>query len=156
MAVACVGECSTILFDDRHADMVGTALAEISLCMQPGGLLLFDVAEPGRVPGGSRHSSFEKAMTGQCSSWRMRSRTGDLNAPDHTTFRKVGEFYRRDHECHRQRLLPRLQLLAWLAELGFTVQVLESYGALVLPPSYVGFLSEKNRVIVLACRVLPR
>ncbi len=60
-----------------------------------------------------------------------------------TTFRKVGELYRRDEEIHRLRLVARSELLEALGDLGFEVDILESYGQLQLPPGLTGFLAHK-------------
>jgi hypothetical protein len=60
-----------------------------------------------------------------------------------TTFRKVGELYRRDQETHRLRLVPRAEILKELGDLGFEVQVLDSYGQLQFPSGHTGFLARK-------------
>jgi hypothetical protein len=60
-----------------------------------------------------------------------------------TSFRQVGESYRRDHEVHRLRLLPRSQVVSWLQEIGFQVQTLGGYGPILFDPGHVGFLARK-------------
>lgn len=67
VAVAAVGECVNYLFDERHSlegvrQVPGRAFGALAA----GGLLLFDVAEPGRVPGGSR-SPTPRERAGRCS-----------------------------------------------------------------------------------------
>src|SRR5438067_8324966 len=60
VAVAAVGECVNYLFDERHSwEGAGQMLARAFAALAPGGLLLFDVAEPGRVPGGASKSFAE-------------------------------------------------------------------------------------------------
>lgn len=52
VAVAIVGEGLNYLFDDRHSpEGVRQVLARAFAALAPGGLLIFDVSEPGRVPG---------------------------------------------------------------------------------------------------------
>jgi hypothetical protein len=103
---------------------------------------VFDVAEPGRVPGGRAkfHAVGED--------WAVlvtaeEDREQGLLTRDITSFRKVGEFYRRDDESHRLRLLPRSQPLAWLHEIGFQVQTLAGYASVPFDPGHVGFLAHK-------------
>ena len=57
-AVAAIGECFNYLFDEDNTEQALYALVRsIHEALDPGGLLLFDVAEPGRVPGsGSQHA----------------------------------------------------------------------------------------------------
>jgi len=60
-----------------------------------------------------------------------------------TTFRKVGELYRRDQEIHRLRLVTESELLEQLGGLGFKVYILDSYEQLQFPPGHTGFLVHK-------------
>src|SRR5262249_11426830 len=59
-----------------------------------------------------------------------------------TSFRQGGEFYRRDHEVHRLRLLPRSQVVSWLQETRFQVQTLGGYGSVPFPLGWSGFWRE--------------
>jgi replicative DNA helicase len=60
VAVAAVGECVNYLFDERHSwEGVRQVLGRAFGALAPGGLLLLDVAEPGRVPGGRAKSHAE-------------------------------------------------------------------------------------------------
>lgn len=60
-----------------------------------------------------------------------------------TSFRRVGDLYRRDHEVHRLRLIRPSEVLGQLRALGFRVRTLRAYGALRLPPGLVGLLARK-------------
>src|SRR5205085_6064859 len=60
-----------------------------------------------------------------------------------TSFRRVGDLYRRDHEVHTQRLWPRAEVAAGLRAAGFEVQALDGYGALPFAPGHAGFLARK-------------
>lgn len=60
-----------------------------------------------------------------------------------TSFRRVGEMYRRDHEIHRLRLLSREQVLSRLQDIGFRVEILDAYGAARFSTGYVGLLARK-------------
>jgi hypothetical protein len=61
-----------------------------------------------------------------------------------TTFRQVGEFYRRDREVHQLHLRERSALLAQLQTVGFHVQIIERYGQIAFAPGHIGFLARKQ------------
>ena len=143
IAVAAVGECVNYLFDDRHSlDRVRQVLGRAFAALAPGGLLLFDVAEPGRVPGGTSRTFMEGE------GWAVlvaaeEDRQQGLVTRHITSYRQAGELYRRDHEVHRLRLLPRDRVVSWLEEIGFAVRILEAYGPVQFFPGHVGFLARK-------------
>jgi SAM-dependent methyltransferase len=144
VAVAAVGECFNYLFDPRGTRRgLAKLFRRIYNALEPNGLLLFDVAEPGRVAGTGPQ---RKHMEGQ--DWAIlvtleEDRRRRLLTRRMTTFRKQGELYRRDEEVHRQRLLPRPEVLADLRALGFRVRALAGYGPLGFTHSHVGFLARK-------------
>jgi SAM-dependent methyltransferase len=143
VAVAAVGECVNYLFDDRHSlESVRQVLGRAFAALVPGGLLVFDVAEPGRVPGGASKTYTEGE------SWAVLVAAEE--DPQHefvtrhiTSFRRVGELYRRDHEIHRLRLLPREQVFSWLQDIGFQVETLNAYGTARFSTGHAGFLARK-------------
>jgi hypothetical protein len=132
------------LFDEDNTEQALYALLRhIHKALDPGGLLLFDVAEPGRVPV----SGSQQAHT-QGEDWAVlmtaeEDRKNGLLTRRITTFRKVGELYRRDQEIHQLRLIRRTKILEYLSVLGFEVRILDSYGELRLPPGLTGFLARK-------------
>jgi SAM-dependent methyltransferase len=143
VAVAAVGEGLNYLFDDRHSsECVRRVLGRAFAALHPGGLLLFDVAQPGRVPGGKSQSYFEgedwTVLVSAEEDAGQRLLTRRI-----TSFRKVGDLYRRDHEVHRQRLLPGDEVASWLRETGLEMRTLDRYGTVSLSPRDVGFLARK-------------
>jgi SAM-dependent methyltransferase len=143
VAIAAVGECLNYLFDERHStDAIRRVLERAFAALEPGGLLVLDIAEPGRVPGGTSKSCFERddwaVLVASEEDAERRRLTRRI-----TSFRKVGELYRRDHEVHRQVLLPRAEVESWLKELGFQVRTLDAYGSEPMTPGDVGFLARK-------------
>ena len=67
---------------------------------------------------------------GRCSSPTEEDRQRQLLTRRITSFRQVGELYRRDQEVHRQRLLAGSELAAQLRSIGFRVRILRGYGPL--------------------------
>jgi SAM-dependent methyltransferase len=143
VAVAIVGECVNYLFDEKHSvEGVRQVLRRAFEALTPGGLLVFDAAEPGRVPGGTVRSWAEGEDWAVLVS-TQEDRQQRLLTRHITSFRKVGELYRRDHEVHQLRLLPHEQVERWLRDIGFQTRLLAAYGAVPLPTGLVGFLARK-------------
>jgi SAM-dependent methyltransferase len=144
VAVAAVGECCNYLFDRGNTRPgLRRLFRRIYAALAPGGLLLFDVAEPGCIPasGPQRHhaagADWAVLVTAE-EDRRRRVLTRRI-----TSFRKVGDLYRRDNEMHRLRLFPRAELARLLRSLGFRVRLLRRYGPLRFAPGHVGFLAYK-------------
>jgi hypothetical protein len=60
-----------------------------------------------------------------------------------TTFRKVGEHYRRADEVHRLRLYRATDIAIELRRVGFRVRRTRSYGRYRLPRAHVAFIARK-------------
>jgi SAM-dependent methyltransferase len=144
VAVTAIGECFNYLFDPDNTDQ---ALAKLfrrihdALC--PGGLLLFDVAEPGRVPGPGPRRDYREGddwavLVTTEEDRRRRQLTRRI-----TSFRKVGKRYRREQEVHRLRLLSGAALARQLRGIGFRLRLLRRYGEFRFPPGYVALLGRK-------------
>jgi SAM-dependent methyltransferase len=144
VAVAAVGECVNFLFDPDNTD---AALAKLfrrihdALC--PGGLLLFDVAEPGRVPGGGPRRDYREGNDWAVLVTAEEDRRRRLLTRRITSFRKVGKLYRREQEVHQLRLLRGAALARQLRGIGFRVRLLRAYGEFRFPPGYVALLARK-------------
>jgi SAM-dependent methyltransferase len=145
VAVAAVGECFNYLFDEDNTEQgLRTLLQRIRGSLDASGLLIFDLAEPGRVLGSG---GLQRAHT-EAEDWVVLMSAEEDRANREltrriTTFHKVGELYRRDQEIHRLRLVPRSEILEQLDDLGFEVQVLDSYGQLQFSSGHTGFLARK-------------
>jgi SAM-dependent methyltransferase len=146
VAVAAVGECLNYLFDPRHSlTALNGLFRRIHDALVPGGIFLLDVAEPGRVPGGGPIRTFVEDAE-----WALFIESEE-NAHDQiltrrmTTFRRVGNYYRRDREIHHQLLIPRETVKSALEEAGFRVSLLDEYGTLRFPVGLVGYLARTKR-----------
>jgi SAM-dependent methyltransferase len=144
VAVAAVGECVNYLFDPGHSEEALVRLfGRVFDALEPGGPLLFDVAGPGRVPGPGVQRSHAEGEDWAVLVAVEEDQPSRLLTRRITSFRKVGDLYRRDHEVHTQRLLPRDEVAAWLREAGFQVEALDGYGPMSFPTGSAGFLARK-------------
>ncbi len=144
VAVAAVGECLNYLFDAGHSlPAIRKLFRHASDVLKLGGIFLFDVAEPGRGgPNGPRRGFMEGK------DWAVlvesdQDAAAQILTRRITTFRQVGKLYRRGHEIHRLRLVPREKVKKTLLRVGFRVRVLSGYGPLRFPKGLAGFLARK-------------
>lgn len=142
-AVAAVGEIVNYLFDRRNsATKLQQLLRKVHRALVPGGVCLFDVAAPGRAPGGSA-SNYQVGNDWACLHTATEDRSRQLLTREIITFRRQGDLYRRDHEIHRLRLFPRSQVIADLRRVGFRVLSKASYGDTALPAGLYAFVAVK-------------
>ena len=133
-AACAIGEVVNYLADPRAGpEGLAAFLAKAHAALEPGGLLLFDAAAPGR--GGSRGFT-------EGDSWAVGAVSEEadgLLTRRITTFRRDGERWRRAAEIHRLHLLAPELVLARLAGAGFEAVAGDSYGGLRLPPGLVRY-----------------
>jgi hypothetical protein len=144
IGVASTGECFNYLFDGGNSpSSLVKLLRRIHRALQPGGLLLFDIAGPGRVPGESPRRMFAEGEDWAVLVSIEEDRRRRVLTRRITSFRRVGDRYRRDQETHRQRLILPTALCATLRTIGFRVKILRRYGTTEFPPGLAGFLARK-------------
>jgi SAM-dependent methyltransferase len=144
VAVTAVGEVLSYAFDSTNDH--GTRLdwfRRVYEALVPGGILLFDVAGPGRARPGQVHRSF---ATG--SDWAVLAETSidaatGILVRKITSFRQVENLYRRDAETHRLLLVDPDATLESLRAVGFDAEIIAAYGSTPLPPGVVAFLGRK-------------
>jgi SAM-dependent methyltransferase len=145
VGVTAIGECFNYLFDERQAlDAMTVVLRRVHDALAPGGLLLFDVAGPGRA-GRARVRQAKNEGDG----WAVfvvaeEDRAAGTLTRDITLFRRVGDLYRRSDERHVLRLYRAEDVHARLEEVGFRVRVLRRYAGYALGPGLTGFLAAKD------------
>ncbi len=147
VAVTGVGEVFNYLFDERAGQegALKKLVERIFQSLEPGGVLLFDLAGPGRVPGTGQARRF---MEGE--GWAVlvdaeEDRERALLTRRITSFKRQGELYRRQAEEHRLRLHKPGEVLQALRQAGFRARVLRGYGTLRFPPGWRGFLASRPR-----------
>jgi SAM-dependent methyltransferase len=131
----------------------GKALSERSLlrlfrrvhrALPPGGVLLFDLAAPGRVRGRSPAQSHFEGPDWSILVTNHEDRRRRVLTRRMVIFRKAGRRYGRSEEVHRQRLFERPVVLRLLREAGFHARPLPGYGDLRFPPGLVGYRAWKG------------
>lgn len=143
VAATAIGEVFNYLFDATNTSRrLQAVFRRVYDALQPGGLFLFDVATPGRVPGGSRKSFFE-GEDWACLVAAEEDRRQHMLTRRITSFRRIGKAYRREEEIHRQRLYAAAGLAAQLRTIGFAVRRIRRYGELRFGPGLVGFAATK-------------
>ena len=139
-----MGECINYLFDSGNTkSSLAKLLRRIHQSLVSGGLFLLDVAEPGRVPGTGIGRSYFEGDDWAVLVTNEEDRRRKLLTRRITSFRRVGDLYRRDQEVHRQRLLAGPDLAAQLRRIGFRVRILRGYGTLRFGRGHVGLLARK-------------
>jgi len=141
-AVTSLGECLNYLFDhsNRMSEM-RRLFRRVYSAVEPGGLFIFDIAEPGRGNGPS-----QKYREGP--DWTVLvdvdedARTNQLTRRI-TSFRKLGQLYRRDEEIHRLQLYKRSEVAKELRAAGFRVRTIDAYGSQQMIEGCVGFVARK-------------
>jgi len=139
-AVTAIGECFNYTFDGR-SNLKGLAqlFRRVHEALRPGGVFIFDIAEPGRALRRAHAQGRDWAILFEAVATR------DLLIRRMTTFRQVGKHYRRSQETHRLRLYRSSDIVAELRGAGFAVRLLRSYGRMPLPSGNVAFVATKRR-----------
>jgi SAM-dependent methyltransferase len=139
-AVTSLGECFSYLFDRSNSTRrLAQLFRRIHTALVPGGWLIFDVAGPGRGSHQGHREGKDWAVLVTTEEQRRRRRLTRRI----TSFRRVGELYRRDHEVHHLRLYSRTELATMLRDQGFRVRTLSGFGRLRFVKGHVGFLARK-------------
>lgn len=142
-AVVSIGECFNYLFDsDNNSQTLIQLFERIYASLTSGGLLIFDIAEPGQVET-TPTKNFTEGEDWVVLVEKEENRDKSILTRRIITFRKVGEDYRRDDEVHLLQLYKATDVAKNLHEVGFQVQVAQSYGKYNLPTAHVAFIARK-------------
>jgi len=140
--ITSLGECFNYLFDERNGrSSLCRLFRQAHQALQSGGLLIFDVAEPGRAEGVD--CRFWKGRDWACLTEYDQDQRHNRLTRRITTFRKVGRQYRRAEETHVQQLYRGSQLASDLRKIGFQVRTVRGYGDFRFPKALVGLIARK-------------
>ena len=142
-AVTAIGECLNYLFDpDNNDELLLELFERIYKALEPGGIFIFDIAEPGQLERNDQqqfaegHDWFvlvEKEEDSAQSTLKRRI----------ITFRKMGDHYRRSDEVHHVRLYRSTDIAHKLRKVGFKVETMRSYDQYQLPKAHAAFVARK-------------
>jgi hypothetical protein len=142
-AITALGEVVCFLFDQRNQRRaLALWLKKAYDALLPGGLLVFDIVETGLDRG--RPPAWRSGDNWACGvSFECDERRSQL-VRHITTFRKVGDTYRRGEETHRIQLYDRRDIAGLLSKVGFRVRSTRRFGNYALLPKRTGFIATKN------------
>lgn len=141
-AVTSLGECLNYLFDNSNSmSELRRLFRRVYTALKPGGLFIFDIAEPGRGKG-PRQKHREGRDWAVLVEVDEDARTNLLTRRI-TTFRKVAKLYRRDEEIHRLQLYKRAEVANELRRAGFRVRTINGYGEQPMIEGCTGFVARK-------------
>ena len=122
-AITSLGECLNYCFGGRNSRKVLIHLFHRAYqALNPGGVLIFDVAGPNRAPKDVPRTQWSEGRD-----WAVLSRTTvrgrGLLRRRITAFRKIGKLYRRSEEVHDLQLYAAGDLAKDLTACGFRVRL---------------------------------
>ena len=143
-AVTSLGECISYLFDTSHNNRALRQLfRRVHKALAVGGVFVFDVMEPGKLGRASAAKTFSEGDGWMTVVEKREDRERQTLTRRITTFRKVGDLYRRADETHRVRLYDAATVADELRRAGFRVRVTRRYGDYALMKARVAFIARK-------------
>ncbi|MCC5602295.1 class I SAM-dependent methyltransferase [Nostoc favosum] len=144
-AVISISECFNYLFDpDPHLQTLVDLFDRIYNALASGGVLIFDIAEPGQIAPGITTKGFNEGEDWIVLVEKKEDQKERILTRRIITFRKVGEHYRRDDEVHYQQLYEATDIAEKLRQVGFQVEIVRSYGEYNLPKAHAAFIAHKS------------
>jgi hypothetical protein len=111
--------------------------------LAPGGVFIFDIAEPGQIESGMPAKGFTEGKDWMVLVEKEEDQERAVLTRRITSFRKMGRHYRRSDEVHRQQLFKSTEVARELRRAGFRVRTIRSYGHYQLPPAHAAFVARK-------------
>ncbi|KYC40208.1 methyltransferase type 11 [Scytonema hofmannii PCC 7110] len=143
-AVTSISECLNYLFDpNSDRKRLPYLFSRIYNALIPGGVFIFDIAEPGQVTQETTTKNFIEGKDWIVLVEKEEDREQKILTRRIITFRQVGEHYRRDDEVHRQQLYETEYVTRKLSQVGFEVQTMPNYGEYNLPSNHTAFIAKK-------------
>ncbi|MBD1880667.1 class I SAM-dependent methyltransferase [Coleofasciculus sp. FACHB-T130] len=140
-AVISISECFNYLFDPDHQTLT-QVFQRIYDALTPGGVFIFDIAEPGQLTSATPLKSFTEGED-----WivlvEKQEDSQHILTRRIITFRQVGNDYRRDDEVHRQQLYAAAEIATMLQQVGYQVEIQRCYGQFALPNAHAALIARK-------------
>jgi SAM-dependent methyltransferase len=142
VAVTSLGEVLNYLFDPNNdRRRLARLFRRVYSALTPGGVFVFDVAEPGQIARGT--TGFSEGEDWVVVLEREEDAARRTLTRRITSFRKVGKHYRRDGEVHRLQLYKSSEVARELRRVGFRVRTMRAYGRYRLPRAHAAFIARK-------------
>ena len=143
-AVTAIGECVNYAFDETYGRTgVVHFFGRVFEALRPGGVLVFDIVEPGLVPGSGPQRRFVEGPDWAILLEVTEDRRRKTLARRIVSFRQVGKSYRRSEETHHLHLYQGAELEKQLTRVGFHVLSSRGYGRFRFTPAHVAFVAQK-------------
>ena len=143
-AVTSLGECISYLFDTTNDNRkLKQLFRRVYRALAAGGVFVFDVMEQGAHKRAAVVRGFTEGDGWMTVVEREEDRERRTLTRRITTFRKVGNLYRRADETHRVRLYDASTVAAELRRAGFRVRITRRYGDYALMKARVAFIARK-------------
>ena len=139
-AVTSLGEPINYL---ASGDAIRRVFRNVHAALRPGGVFIFDAREPAAGPVEPRVVT-RVGDTWACIAHIEEDHEAGTIVRDITTFRQIGEDYRRGHEIHRLKVFPKNETVGWLRELGFPVRTFRGYGEYRFGPRQSAYVARKT------------
>jgi SAM-dependent methyltransferase len=145
VAVTAIGECLNYRSDEDPKADPNDVFRRIFLALRPGGVFVFDIAEPALADEGNGTPTMVEGKD-----WMVVSeKRGDPSRNRITrriiAYRRIGKLYRRSEEIHHLQLFQRTEILEGLRASGFRARAIAAYGRQHLLPGRVGFVAIKPK-----------
>jgi SAM-dependent methyltransferase len=141
-AVLAVGEALNYLSDAGNTlRALERLFGRVFKALWPGGLFLFDLAGPGRIPGGRAHGAEVGDDWGVL--WEATEDKRGILTRTVTTLRKSPTGIATTEEVHRQRLVPAARALEMLRKAGFKARSLQGYDGTRFAPGHSVLLARR-------------
>jgi SAM-dependent methyltransferase len=142
-AVTSIGECLNYRFDPQSdLQMLVRVFDRVYRALAPGGIFIFDIAEPGQLDG-KTSKGFTKGDDWIVLVEKEEDRERSTLVRRIVTLRKIGADYRRDDEVHHLQLYQATDLDRALVSSGFQVEIVHSYGRYELPKAHAVAIARK-------------
>jgi SAM-dependent methyltransferase len=142
-AVTSLGECLNYQFDEHDKSELKDIFARIYQALRPGGIFIFDIAQPGYVSGINAQTNYYEGEDWVIFLEKQEDTKKNKLIRKISMFRKIGEFYRKSEETHIVQLYKSTEVAKELREVGFRVRIIRGYGELKLRKAVAGFIATK-------------